>query len=84
MAFGGIRGTSIPERPGKFIDSVPMSSEVDEITRMRKQMEKERERARLLNKDGCDMENPDTVFDRRCLIGVRKLEGAQATVRRVA
>ncbi|KAK0484521.1 hypothetical protein IW261DRAFT_1667840 [Armillaria novae-zelandiae] len=75
VAFGGIRGTSIPERPGRYIDSVPMTSEVDEITRMRKQMEKEQERARLLNKDGCDMESPDTVFDRRCLIGVRKLEG---------
>ncbi|KAK0205509.1 other/IRE protein kinase [Desarmillaria ectypa] len=75
VAFGGIRGTSMPERPGKYIDSAPMSSEVDEITRMRKQMEKERERERLLNKDDCDLENPDTVFDRRCLIGVRKLEG---------
>ncbi|KAG7445216.1 kinase-like protein, partial [Guyanagaster necrorhizus] len=75
VAFGGIRGASMPERPGKYIDSAPMSSEVDEITRMRKLMEKERERERLLNKDGCDMENPDTIFDRRCLIGVRKLEG---------
>ncbi|KAK0460715.1 uncharacterized protein EV420DRAFT_1533757 [Desarmillaria tabescens] len=75
VAFGGIRGTSMPEGSGKYIDSAPMSSEVDEITRMRKQMEKERERERLLNKDGCDLGNPDTVFDRRCLIGVRKLEG---------
>ncbi|KAK0233874.1 hypothetical protein IW262DRAFT_1290803 [Armillaria fumosa] len=51
-------GTS--ERLGKY-----------EITRMRNQ---EGERGHLLNEHGCDLENPDTVFNRRCLIGVRKLE----------
>ncbi|KAF9000543.1 hypothetical protein BDZ89DRAFT_695635 [Hymenopellis radicata] len=83
VAFGGSYTT-----PKRYIESPPVPTAVDEITRARKEMERERAHQRLYNKDGCEAENGEVVTDRRCLIGIRPLvggdgEGAESRLKRL-
>ncbi|KIY67044.1 hypothetical protein CYLTODRAFT_490952 [Cylindrobasidium torrendii FP15055 ss-10] len=57
--------------PRRFLDPPPLPDDIDDITRIRKQMEREKERERLFSNDGCYAGSSE----RRCLIGIRPLEG---------